>query len=57
MDKKDKTEFIGIVTDALNDVMIPALDNMEYRIMQKLGENVQTLSMKIDSLERKFGSQ
>ena len=55
--EKDKKEFIGLITEAFQEIMIPALDDMEYRIMQRLGENVQTLSSKIDSLERKFDAQ
>ena len=36
MNKKDKNEFTMIVTDALNDVMIPALESLETRLTDKL---------------------
>lgn len=63
MNKKDKDEMVGIVTDALNDVMIPALEGMEKRLRQDLAsksdlEGVRKdLSMRIDSLDRKFDAQ
>lgn len=55
MNKKDKEEFTMIVTDALNDVMIPALESMEERLASK--ESVEEIIMKVDSLDRKFDAQ
>jgi peptidoglycan hydrolase CwlO-like protein len=59
MNKKDKEEFVGIVAEALNDVMIPALESMEERLRRDLAskKDVQDLSMRMDSLNRKFDSQ
>ena len=59
MNKKDKNEFTMIVTDALNDVMIPALENLETRLTDKLAskEDVEDVKMKVDSLDRKFDAQ
>ena len=59
MNKKDKNEFTMIVTDALNDVMIPALESLETRLTDKLAskEDVEDVKMKVDSLDRKFDAQ
>lgn len=59
MNKKDKDEFTMIVTDALNDVMIPALESLETRLTDKLAskEDVEDVKMKVDSLDRKFDAQ
>ncbi len=59
MNKKDKDEFSMIVTDALNDVMIPALESLETRLTDKLAskEDVEDITMKVDSLDRKFDAQ
>jgi len=59
MNKKDKNEFTMIVTDALNDVMIPALESLETRLTDKLAskEDMEYIKMKVDSLDRKFDAQ
>ena len=59
MNKKDRNEFTMIVTDALNDVMIPALESLETRLTDKLAskEDVEDVKMKVDSLDRKFDAQ
>ncbi|PIP57420.1 hypothetical protein COX03_03195 [Candidatus Woesebacteria bacterium CG22_combo_CG10-13_8_21_14_all_39_10] len=59
MNKKDKNEFTMIVTDALNDVMIPALESLETRLTDKLAskEDMEDIKMKVDSLDRKFDAQ
>ena len=63
MIKKDKEEFVKLISDALNDVVIPALEDMEDRLTTKLAskeelqEVKQELSMQIDSLDRKFDAQ
>ncbi len=59
MNKKDKDEFTMIVTDALNDVMIPTLESLETRLTDKLAskEDVEDIKMKVDSLDRKFDAQ
>jgi hypothetical protein len=59
MNKKDKDEFAMIVTDALNDVMIPALESLETRLTDKLAskENMEDIKVKVDSLDRKFDAQ
>jgi hypothetical protein len=59
MDKKDKDEFTGLIVDALNDVVVPALDDMEARLASK--EELQGFrketEMHFDRLERKFDAQ
>lgn len=63
MDKKDKDEMVVLITDALNDVMIPALENMEERLRNDLASKDDLKEVKvelishIDSLERKFDAQ
>ncbi len=59
MNKKDRNEFTMIVTDALNDVMIPALESLETRLTDKLAskEDAEDIKMKVDSLDRKFDAQ
>lgn len=59
MTKKDKGEFTTLVTDALNEVMIPALESLETRLTDKLAskEDVEDVKMKVDSLDRKFDAQ
>jgi len=59
MNKKDKDEFTMVVTNALNDVMIPALESLETRLTDKLAskEDVEDIKMKVDSLDRKFDAQ
>ena len=63
MIKEDKDEFVKLISDALNDVVIPALEDMEDRLTNKLAskqelqEVKQELSMQIDSLDRKFNAQ
>ena len=59
MNKKDKNEFTMIVTDVLNDVMIPALESLETRLTDKLAskEDMEDIKMKVDSLDRKFDAQ
>lgn len=66
MDKKSKEEFIGLVSEALNDVMIPALESMEDRLKDELAskkdlEEVQKrlggVESTLDSLDRKFDAQ
>jgi len=49
MNKKDKNEFTMIVTDALNDVMIPALESLETRLTDKLASKED-----LDRVERKI---
>jgi len=49
MNKKDKDEFTTIVTDALNDVMIPALESLETRLTDKLASKED-----LDRVERKI---
>ena len=36
MNMKDKDEVTKIVTDALNDVVIPAIEGVEERLTEKL---------------------
>ena len=59
MNKKDKDEFTMVVTNALNDVMIPALESLETRLTDKLAskEDVEDIKIKVDSLDRKFDAQ
>lgn len=52
--EEDKKEFIELISDAFQQVMISALDNMEYRIKTELGETIKSLSIQVDSLNRKF---
>ena len=66
MTKNDKDEVTKIVTDALNDVMIPALDDMETRLRNDLASKKDVNELKvelknikadIDTLDRKFDAQ
>lgn len=67
MNQKDKTEFTQLISEALNDVLVPALEDVEGRINKKidvlqgdvviLKEDVGELKMSVDSLSRKFDSQ
>jgi len=52
MDKKAKEEMTKLVTDVLNDVVIPAMEEMEERLASK--NDLHELEMKVDSLDRKF---
>ena len=62
MNMKDKDEVTKIVTDALNDVVIPAIEGVEERLTEKLAstEDLQKakhdLESQIDTLDRKFDS-
>lgn len=53
--KKDKKGMVALIADAINDVVVPALENMETRLASK--EDIRDLASKIDSLDRKFDSQ
>ena len=63
MDTEAKEEFITLIAQGLNDVMIPALENMEARLKEDLASKEdlqkveQKLSRHIDSLARKFDAQ
>lgn len=59
MNKKDKDEFTKLIGDALNDVMVPALESMEERLRNELAskKDLKELSLKVDSLDRKFDVQ
>ena len=63
MNKTDKDEFIKLIGDSFQEVMIPALEGMEERLKEELAskedlKNVsKELSMRIDSLDRKFDAQ
>jgi peptidoglycan hydrolase CwlO-like protein len=59
MNKRDKDEFTSIVVNALNDVVIPAMDDMEKGLRGDLAskKDLKELSMKVDSLDRKFDAQ
>lgn len=63
MNKKDREEMVGIVTDALNDVMVPALDAMAQKLTgelaskKELHEFKKEVGMRFDSLDRKFDAQ
>jgi hypothetical protein len=59
MDKKQKDEFISIVNQGFQEVMIPALENMEERLKNDLASkgNLKDLSAQISSLDRKFEAQ
>lgn len=67
MDAKTKEEFTGLITDALNDVMIPAMEDMEERLGGRISKvegrltNVEDrltyVEIKVDSLDRKFDAQ
>ncbi len=55
MNKKDKTETIGLISEALNEVMIPALEDMEERLAAKLDmkadkEDVGRVERKLDAM-------
>lgn len=54
MDTKTKEEFTNIVVDALNDVMIPAMENMEERLRNDLAskDDLHKVGVK---LERRLG--
>ncbi len=55
--KEDKQEFIELVSEAFQQVMIPALDNLKEEIEEKMEEIRKDLGMRIDSLDRKFDAQ
>ncbi len=63
MDKKTKTEFTGLIVEALNDVVIPAMDDMEKRLRRDLAskEDLEVLrkenTIRFDTLDRKFDAQ
>ena len=59
MNKKDRNEMVGLITDALNDVVIPALEDMETRLRNDLAskEDVKEIRKDIDTLDRKFDAQ
>ena len=51
--------MVGLITDALNDVVIPALEDMETRLRNDLAskEDVKEIRKDIDTLDRKFDAQ
>ncbi len=53
---EDKQEFIGLVSEALQEVMVPALEDMEKRLRSELAskKDLKNLEMKVDSLDKKF---
>ena len=57
--KKDKDEFVNLISDAFQQVMVPALDNTITALKDELAskEDIKELGMKIDSLDRKFEAQ
>mgnify|MGYP001577566185 CR=1 FL=1 len=57
--KKDKEEFVSLISDAFQQVMVPALDNAIVNLKQELSskEDVREVGMKVDSLDRKFDAQ
>jgi len=59
MNKTDKDEFIKLIADSFQEVMIPALEGMEERLKEELAskEDLLELSSKVDSLDRKFDAQ
>lgn len=59
MNKKDKEEFVGLIAEAIDKVVVPALDAMESRLTETLAskEDVREVGMKVDSLDRKFDAQ
>ncbi len=52
MTKNQRQEMVEVVTDALNEVVIPALENMEERLRKDLASKED-----ISRLERKFDAQ
>lgn len=48
-----------MISEAFQEVMIPALDDMETRLNAELAskEEVHEVNMKVDSLNRKFDAQ
>lgn len=57
MDKKQKDEFINIVNQGFQEVMIPALESMEERMMNSFASSTKDLSAQINTLDRKFEAQ
>jgi uncharacterized protein (DUF2342 family) len=57
--KNDKKEMVALISDAINDVVVPALEKMEERLNENLAskEDVQDLASKVVSLDRKFDAQ
>lgn len=55
MDKKTKGEFVKLISQGFQEVMIPTLEDMEERLASK--KEVKELGVKIDSLDRKFDAQ
>lgn len=55
----ERQEFVGLISDAFQEVMVPALDNMEARLKEELAskEDLKELGMKVDSLDKKFDAQ
>jgi len=56
MNKSDKGEFTKLIAEGFQEVMIPALDNMEKRLKEELAskEDVEDLKREMDTLNRKF---
>lgn len=54
---KDKQEFIGLISDAFQEVMVPALDNMSHDLEEKIESAKNGLSGQIENLDRKFDAQ
>lgn len=66
MNKKDKDEFTNLISDALNDVVVPAFDAMETRLkeelaskedLRKVEKRLSGVESTLDSLDRKFDAQ
>lgn len=55
MNKSDEDKVYKIVANALNDVMIPAMEDMENRINKKF--ELTASSADIDRVERKIDAQ
>ncbi|HKC04464.1 MAG TPA: hypothetical protein VKC54_01185 [Patescibacteria group bacterium] len=59
--EKDRKEFVTLISEAFNVVMIPALDDMLQKIEKKIEESIEgvrkDLGMQINSLDRKFDAQ
>lgn len=57
--KADENKITEIVANAINDVVIPALDDMEGRLASKedLEKFKKETMMEFDSLNRKFDAQ
>lgn len=59
MNKKDKEEMTKLITDALNDVVIPAIEDSETRVRKDMAtkRDIADVRSDIDTLSRKFDAQ